>query len=171
MQQLTSRNQILDWLFAHDKAIRSRRKYLIRYDDTDNTWYVSVNGDLSLVYADITCIPFRLDFIHGSFNAQHTKISNVSDLPAHVFGSLGISHTKITSLHNIHHFVQSCHTFVSGSDHVTHLLGLFSIERLNRVITIENDTMEIINRHLPSRNMLACQEELIDAGYVECAKL
>jgi hypothetical protein len=54
----------------------------------------------------------------------------------------------------------------------SNILGLLKVKNL-KVLSITDDKKleEIINRHLKTKNILECQEELIENGYKEFAKL
>lgn len=93
------------------------------------------------------------------------------------------SPTEITSLCNIHKKVRAIVPDLwSIVDDVgllqipasckSHLLGLFKIERVTGILFYRHDVAKIITKHLRGeRNILACQEELIDAGFGEFAQL
>jgi hypothetical protein len=53
----------------------------------------------------------------------------------------------------------------------SNILGLLKVENLQSAITDDKKLEEIINRHLETKDILECQEELIEAGYKEFAKL
>lgn len=58
-----------------------------------------------------------------------------------------------------------------GSKIMENSLQLFKIKGLILVETGDHVRDRIINKHLSEKNIFACQQELIDAGYEDIAKL
>jgi hypothetical protein len=81
--------------------------------------------------------------------------------------------TRVTSLHDIHHHT----SFIGGALYVPNLkrdaLGLLLVDGLKRVFAGGDEKWAaIINRHLADKkDLLACQEELIDNDLDEYARL
>ena len=84
------------------------------------------------------------------------------------------------TLHDIHKYI-SCKTLIlQNMKHLTgNVLGLLKIKKLEKLSIDVSGTydiksvraIEIINNHLKSRDILSCQEELIENGLEEYAKL
>ena len=86
-----------------------------------------------------------------------------------VNGDFFCSYTNINSLHNIHKHIKFIKNQFICNDNVTHILGLFFIKGLKSV-NINDEINKIINKYLPLGDLHMCQEELLDAGFIEQAK-
>jgi hypothetical protein len=63
---------------------------------------------------------------------------------------------------------------VSGNPIKSHVLGVLLIHGVTEIKMDNNEVQNILNGHLPSKGMesvLECQDELIEAGFDEYAKL
>ncbi|MGI0076851.1 MAG: hypothetical protein ACREAU_05545, partial [Nitrosopumilaceae archaeon] len=137
-----------------------------------------VGGDFSCHNTNITSLEGAPSQVGGWFNCADTDITSLEGAPSQV-GSNFISYkTNITSLHNIHKQIKHIgnkfylsKTTNSNVIGVMFIRGLKSIEfhqRSEEQKQVEN----IINRHLKrDRNIHDCQEELIEAGLSEYAKI
>lgn len=87
------------------------------------------------------------------------------------------------TLHNVHKKRNAFDGIVTVSDYIrSHILGLMLIKDLERVVITRTQgvwpsfdklvkAVEIINKHLPGGNIHEVQEELIEAGLKEFARL
>jgi hypothetical protein len=115
--------------------------------------------------------------VKGIFAISSDHVVTLEGVPAQV-GELYIDHNdKIKSLQNIHKVVKSIGTnndgkfFCTGTPIKSNVLGLLMIKNLAEVKGLEAGVEAIVNKHLVDKDVHACQEELIDAGLAEFAKL
>lgn len=90
-----------------------------------------------------------------------------------VFGGLYLPES-IVSLHNMHktHADLVVKGAFSFGPSTTHLLSLLLIPGISRVYSTNEGVTKILNKHLEGgRDVNACQEDLIDAGFIAQARL
>ena len=112
---------------------------------------VDVNGDVNLYNKKLTSIPVQFGSVGEDFDC---------------------SYNNLTSFHNIHKIIKSIGEEFLCDDHKikSHILGLLLIKNLKQIYGIK-DVENIINKYLPLGDIHLCQEELIQAGFPEYAKL
>lgn len=149
---------------------------------------VNVNDDVDLTRENLTS-PLKITFgyVAGYFDIRRNKLTSFAGLPTEVGlgrqktgdkAYLDLSNNSFTSLSGIHkHFKSISDTLIiSGNMITSSVLGLLLIKNLSQII-FEHDqksanVQNIINRHLESnRDINSCQEELIDAGLAQFARL
>jgi len=177
--------EIKQWLDAH----------LIENYTIGSDGVVDVAGDVILDRFDqILAIPVQFGNVSGEFNCNNTKITSLKGAPHHVDGNFRCSFTKVESLEYAPHYVGgyfSCYTTqvksLSGvdkivkhvgsdficDDGVTHALGLLLIEGIVKINIDGTDgkVNAIMNKYLGTGDILSAQDELIDAGFIDQARL
>ena len=116
----------------------------------------------------------QLDKVSKSINYEGYRLDSLEGAPSSIGGNLYCSNNNFTSLHNIHKKIKYIGGFASFNECpiTTHVLGLLLIDGLQQVYLNTNGVEDIINKHLKGdRDVFACQEELIEAGYEEFAQL
>ena len=81
---------------------------------------------------------------------------------------------NVESLKGFNKVIEECEqlNFDKTMEIKSNILSLFKIKGLQKLVFVYNRQVEtIINQHLPSNDMLGCQQDLIDAGYEDYAKL
>ncbi len=108
------------------------------------------------------------------FYCSFKGIESLEGAPSIVNGNVVCYENKLKSLHNIHKIFKH----ISGSAEFrhnpikSHILGLIMIDGLKTVLLDSWELQSIINKHLSgNRDVFACQEELIEAGFEEFAQL
>ena len=111
-------------------------------------------------------------FVDGDFS--NGTLSNVSKLPKTIMSNLDCRNNKIDSLRGIQKYVKT----IKGTADFTnnpiksHVLGLLEIDGLKSVMLDNKKVAAIINKHLKGdKDVIACQEELIEAGFEDFAQL
>lgn len=76
------------------------------------------------------------------------------------------------SLSHIHKMLPTVRGTITCTSPVTHILGLLLIEGVTN-INIDNDGPidKIMNKYLETKDVISAQDELLDAGFIEHAKL
>lgn len=114
-------------------------------------------------------------------SAYDINIDSLEGIPRHIAGgSFNLLHFPKLSLHNVHKHIDFFERLSIPSSYKGPLLGILRIKDLrntkNQLDSHSNTrtkaACEIINKHLNSgKDILDCQEDLIDAGLTEYAKL
>ena len=153
-----------------------------------------INGDFWLGKNRLTSLKGCAVQVEGTFSCSENKLVNLIGGPkkikndyvanANLLTSLeGVcpdipmrgyfSNNRLTSLQNIHKQIKYCQKLNFTINPIkSHVLGLLKIESLRNVMLDNSDVEDIINIHLnKDRDILACQQELIDAGFEEFAQL
>lgn len=112
--------------------------------------------------------------VNGYYRVDKNKLQSLEGIATDISGDLNCADNKLKSLKGIHKLVKRAgrHADFTGNPIVSHVLGLLKIEGLEEV-RLDNATVaNIMNRHLKGdRDIFACQEELVDVGFEEYAKL
>lgn len=135
-----------------------------------------INGRFNCNRNHLTSLKFGPDRVGGYFSCGNNQITSTEHAPKILSEGASFGSNLLTSLKDIHKHIQESYGFFgfAGNDIRSHVLGLLKIKGLKGVILENSDVQVIINKHLNhrhSRNLLACQEELIDAGYAAFAQL
>lgn len=147
----------------------------------------------------VTSLKGSPHFVGGTFNCLNTKITSLKGGPEHVGATMNCSNTligsfegspsyigghfysgrgtKIKSLQNIHKQIKHIGGIFQIPDTIkSHVLGLMFIKGLKEVRLLSDlggkkQVQNIINKHLPGGDVHDVQQELIEAGLSEYAKL
>jgi hypothetical protein len=176
--------KIIKWLYG-----LHIQKYTIRLDGV-----VDVNGDVDLYGFQGKTLPIRFGNVSGFFNCSssnltsligshqsvggyftcfQTKVSSLEGAPQYVGGNFFCNSTKILSLHNIHKQVKHIGGYFNctATGNVTHLLGLLLIDGPTEFDVERGLINDILNKYVGTGDILSAQDELIDAGFIDQARL
>ena len=126
------------------------------------------------------------DLVSGEFTCAFTQnLTSLDYVPSHIGGEFSCQDNKIIDFHNIHKRINYIGNLLVCDSKVENILGIFFIKGLN-YIHLSNESVdrgerddpkykeavEIINFHLQGdRDLHACQEKLIEAGYPQLARI
>jgi hypothetical protein len=140
---------------------------------------VDVRGNVSLRWDGAT-LPVQFGRIEGSFNVNDSTLTSIVGFPHYVQTVMYCSRTNIRSLHGIEEAVKYVgDTFFCTGKLPTHMLGLLLIEGITNVRIDDvnekgesNEVLQrILNKHIGGNgDILVCQDELIDAGFIDQAR-
>ncbi len=145
---------------------------------TDNKLKNLIGGP-KRVDGDFFCGRNELESLEGSpetvgidFYCQANKLKSLVGITKKV-KDLCVNGNQLTNLHNIHKMVDIDGAADFLANPITsHVLGLLMMPKLEEVYLDNVKVLRIINRHLAGdRDVFACQEELIDAGFEDYAQL
>jgi len=185
-KQLDPHAKIKKWLDKHNI-----QNYTIRPDGV-----VDVDGDAILTrraMSSIFTLPVQFGIVDGNFDCSESQLTSLKGCPYHVGRGFNCYGTKITSLEYAPQYIGSrfvCFetriTSLTGIDKIvkhiggtvwyneksTHILGLLLIKGITR-IDIDNGGPidEIMNKYVGTGDILSAQDELIDAGFTDQARL
>lgn len=123
------------------------------------------NSLTSLEGAPKVCFNFVCD--------DNENLKSFEFMPEIITGDLSLNGCGFTSLKDIHKHVKEIKNgiLLDGCPIKSHVLGLLKIKKLKRAYLNSRDVETIINKYLPEGDIFACQQELIDNGFEEYAKL
>lgn len=134
-----------------------------------------VGGDLMVTHQELTTLEGCPSVVGGNVNLSHNpKLSSIEGICTEIGGNLHLEHTTIVDLRGIHKQLKKMGGYldISSTPIVGGILGVMMIRGLTEVKCTSASSelgkaVEIINKHLKSdeRDVYACQDELIDAGY------
>jgi len=129
-----------------------------------------IEGNCDFEKTAITSLQHGPKFIGGYFSIDETEVSSFEGAPEHIGRDFYFFNTKITSLHGIQNHIKYIGGSIGFNPTVTNLLGLFFIKGLTKVMIDMGPIQKAFVKHLPTGDVHACQEELIEAGYSMQAK-
>lgn len=110
----------------------------------------------------------------GGANLGGLGVNSFETLPESVGGDLFLSNNKFKSLKNIHKHIKNIkgELYLNQCPIESHVLGVLKIKNLTRINMDNKNIQKILNKHLSGdRDVLACQNDLMDAGFEEFAQL
>lgn len=133
---------------------------------------VRFEGDFTCAGKSLISLEGAPRVVTGSFYCHRNYLDSLDHVPESM-NYLNFYDNKLTSLHNIHKKIKHCGLANFEDNPIkSHVLGLLLIEGLNHVYFDIHHLAKIINDHLKGdRDVFACQEELIEAGFEDFAQL
>lgn len=137
-----------------------------------------VKGYFHCRYTNITSLEGAPKKVGDDFDCVNTNITSLKGAPEYVGGNFNCAYNNISSLHNIHNIIK----YIGGrlilpETARSNVLGVVLIKGLQLIgfynpSKKQHQVESIINKHLKGdRDIHACQEELLEAGLTEFAKL
>jgi len=160
---ITNKKEIKKWL---DEMEIERYKI-----NPDNT--VDVEGSVIIYHKRLTIIPVQFRNVKYHFICDNNKLDSFIGMPSNIGGDLYLDNNNISSLHNLHkHLKKLDHKFFCDQNPIkSHILSVFFIKGLNFIEIDNKQVQKIVNDNLNEGDVHKCQEELIQAGFEEFAKL
>lgn len=147
----------------------------------------SLEGSPKHVTEDFTCNDNCLkslvggpEYVGAEFYCFNNHLTSLEGVPSYIGGEFMCHNNNLTSLHNIHKQIKHIGVVADFQQNPIKscVLGLLLIEGLEQVLIDDDSWMgeeplqDILNRHLDNgKDVFACQEELIEAGFDEYAQL
>ena len=150
------------------------------FEETERSILTVMGQQPDRIVGDFTCAGKSLislegapRVVTGSFYCQRNYIDSLDHVPESM-NYLNFYENELESLHNIHKKIKHC--TIGGFEKnpiKSHVLGLLLIDGLTKIWFDDNwPLVRIINKHLEGdRDVFACQEELIEAGFEDFAQL
>ena len=147
-----------------------------------DTQLTSLEGAPQEVKGDFICSQNRLTSLEGApqkvggnFYCQTNRLTSLEGAPQKVGGDFYCYINPLKSLKGIgkDYLKEINGTIDLDACHIeSHMLGLLKVKGLTKIeFNHNNKVEEILNKHLKSRDILSCQDELIENGLEEYAKL
>jgi hypothetical protein len=108
-----------------------------------------------------------------NFHCAGNELASLDGAPQEVGGDFLCQNNRLTSLKDIHKQIKKMNGIFSAASNPikSHVLGLLLIKGIIKVRLDNKEVEAIINRYLGTGDIFSAQEELIDAGLEEYAKL
>lgn len=132
-----------------------------------------VGGDYDCSWNSLISLKGAPEIV-GNFECYHNELTSFIGSPKKITGYLEASWNNLTSLAGIHLQINHIGGWARFSKNPieSHVLGLLIINGLNKVWLDNKEVQNIINKYLAgSRDVMDCQNELMDAGFDEYAQL
>jgi hypothetical protein len=123
---------------------------------------------------ELTSLKGSPEEIIGDFDCSANYLTSLEGAPSSIGGNFVCDYNAITSLHNIHKQIKYIGGYANFEYNPikSHVLGLLLIKGLKYVYLTNGKVADIIDKHLSGdRDVFACQEELIEAGFEDYAQL
>ena len=150
------------------------RQFLVGLDGAPDV----VNGNFDCDKNQLSSLEGGPSRVTGDFSCNDNDIGTLEFCPKYIGGDFFAMRCGLTDLHNIHKKIDYIFdTFVASRNPIkSHVLGLLKIKGLQAVRLENNKVSAILNAHLlglpaDKRDILKCQQVLIDNGFEEYAKL
>jgi hypothetical protein len=133
----------------------------------------TVSGNFFCSNADITSLKGVPQRIYGYFSCYGTNITSLEYAPQHVGGDFHCNQARyLRSLSGTDKIIKHVGGRFCCDDRATHLLSLLLIEGIKKIDVDNNDIVgAIMSKYCGTGDILSAQDELIDAGFIDQARL
>jgi hypothetical protein len=136
----------------------------------------AVGGYFDCGINQLTSLEGAPSSVGGTFYCNSNQLTSLKGAPSAVSGDFYCGRNQLTSLEDIHKQIKeiSGGFYATGNPIKSHVLGVLLIHGVTEIKMGSIKVQNILNGHLPSKGMesvLECQDELIDAGLEDFAKL
>jgi hypothetical protein len=134
---------------------------------------VNVNGSVKLCRCKYESLPVQFGEVTGHFwLANDSNVLSFKGFPHTVGGQLGFNGSRVKSLSGINKIVKRVDGVVVCNKNTTHILGLLLIKGPTKIeIDSDGPINQIMNKYVGTGDILSAQDELIDAGFIDQARL
>ena len=135
-----------------------------------------VDGDYVVFMNNLKTVEGCPNELNGNFHLNSNRLSSFEHFPSIIKGNLFFVNNPITTLHDIHKHIKfmgnDTRMSFNACDIKSNVLGLLKIKGLTQVYLQNKNVENILNKYLSAeKDLLACQQELIEAGFEEYAQL
>jgi hypothetical protein len=138
------------------------------------TGVVNVTYWVEMLNKKLSKLPVKFGTVGLYFSCIGSKLTSLDGAPSSVGNNFDCSENELTSLEGIHKIIKKMYGgfYCYGNPIVSGGIGLLLIEGLTGIYA-DQPALKIINKYLGQgkKGLLLCQDELIEAGYEEFAKL
>ena len=111
-------------------------------------------------------------FVGEDFRCSNLPITSFEGAPLVVNGDFTCSEVNVSSLTGIgKNYAKHIGGDFTSNRAFTHMLGLVLVDGLKLINTCNSPVDKILNKYIGTGNVIECQDALIDAGFIEQAKL
>jgi hypothetical protein len=182
---------------SYQKSAQFLKEYRIPGCIIASDGTISKTGSVDLIYFPGDRLPVQFGSVSGDFDAHDIPLTSMIGFPTRVGGSLRLNQTPINSLDGIPriigrdlHLVDTDIHSLSGISKLvesiggkviigstqTHLLGLLVISGVKQIIinslmNVSDPVAKILNKYVGTGDTISAQDELLDAGFTDRARL
>ena len=178
---------------AQTEIERLLQKYKIKNYTVRKDGLVDVEGDIALGFYLFDKLPIKFDRVKGNFDLQFSKLETLEGSPQWVgewfscafcreIFSLQYSPIYVNgffncngcwNLESLDYLPKQINGILYLGDipKVKDVLKIFKTKGITEIIHDNKQLEKIINKYLPKRDMLNCQDELIEAGLEKYAEI
>lgn len=135
----------------------------------------SVIHEYEVACLNLTSLEGAPRTIFGNFNVACNELTSLDGIPSFIHGHCYVFGNKLTSLHNVHKHIKYLNGFFNCKSNpiTSEVLGLLLIDGIKGVWIDGNlEVEQILNKYIQGdKDVFACQEELIEGGFEEYARL
>jgi hypothetical protein len=143
------------------------RNYTIRPNGV-----VDVDGCVDISWFSGTSLPVQFGKVTGKFSAGASPILSLNGFPYYIGTDLFIHSTNIESLSGIEKIIKEIHGGVYLDPRTTHILGLLLIPGITGFGIDDRGPIDnIMNKYIGTGDIVSAQDELIDAGFINHARM
>jgi hypothetical protein len=174
--------------------IMNTKRWLQKYGISN--FYICDNGVVDVAdsvslrnYKASAEFPIQFGKVTGNFDMGLAYVKTLKGVPTYIGGDFDCSNTGIMSMSGIDKLIRhvsgsfNCASFFNQGDPsfrntgVTHVLGILLIEGVTHIRvdssrgSLKGPVDKIMNKYLGTGDIISCQDELIDAGFILQARL
>jgi hypothetical protein len=159
----TDRTAVKAWLDSH-----SIDNFRIASDGI-----VNVNGPVTIKQYRTWNLPLQFGEVRGRFNFfRGSSVVTFEGFPHTVRGMVDLSTSEIKCLHGIDKIMKRVDGTFATTYKATHLLGLLLIEGIIKIDIDDGGQIDaILNKYVGTGDIISAQDELLDAGFKDQARL
>jgi hypothetical protein len=139
------------------------------------TEVVNVTGTVNISQLGLETLPVKFGTVGSNFDCSENELTTLEGAPSSVDDDFDCTYNKLTSLQGIHKIIKIINGefFCNDNPITSGGIGLILIEGLTKIYVDRRHAFDIINKYLGrgKKGLLLCQDELIEAGYEEYARL
>jgi len=147
------------------------KEYGIKNYTINNDGSIDVTGNADMSWFNIRNFPVTFGRVTGNFDCSGNRLLNtLKNVPHTVDGDFSCGNCPtVSKLIRVKEINGKLNLFTTP---ITNLLYVLKIKGLKEVHTGNDEISKILNKHLlGDRDIMECQEELIEAGFGDWAKL
>ena len=134
----------------------------------------SIGGHFIVANNPLETLKGATEWVGENFDCRHCTLDSLEGAPSFIGQNCIVTDNRLKTLHSIHKQIKHIgNDFNAVNNFIrSNVLGLMLIDGLRSVFLDIKPVQNIINKHLKGdRDVFACQEELIEAGFEEYAQL
>jgi hypothetical protein len=164
---LTDHKEIKKWL-----DVQGIVDYDIRPDGVVDVHAAGGVNLSSSIYLFEQTLPVQFGNVTGYFSCSYSELTSLQGSPRVVTGDFICNQTKIESLSGVDKIVKQINGTFLCDRRVTHILGLLLIKGITNIDVDMCGPIDcIMNKYIGTGDILSAQDELIDAGFIDQARL
>jgi hypothetical protein len=136
-----------------------------------------VTGKFDVSSSFLTSLKGAPEIVGGDFNCGGADITSLDGVPQYIGGYFSCYNTKVISLSGVDKRIKQINGEFFCVTGATHMLGILLIKGVTGIEFSYNNLSgrgtigQIMNKYIGTGDILSAQDELIDAGFIDQARL